>query len=158
MKHVVQPLTAEAFAPFGQVFTPPAEPGRIDDAVALDNRRAKARPMLLLATVPPSTLPLTAVKMERHPYSSQTFVPMGLSRYLVVVAPKDAQGNPDVAQVRAFVATAEQGVSYNADTWHHPVTVLDAPARFAVFMWNDGSSADTEWHDLSTPFEVCEPE
>ena len=49
----------------------------------------------------------------------------------------------------------DQGVTYKADTWHHPLTVLDRPAAFAVFMWLDGSKGDEEFVTLPTPVTIA---
>ncbi|MCJ1400445.1 Ureidoglycolate lyase [Xylographa trunciseda] len=73
--------------------------------------------------------------MERHPYTTQTFTPMGLdpndmtTAYLVVVAPtipssKPDAGTPDTANIRAFLARGSQAVTYGAGTWHAPMIVL----------------------------------
>ncbi|MGK7871700.1 ureidoglycolate lyase, partial [Falsiroseomonas sp. E2-1-a20] len=91
--------------------------------------------------------------MERHQYSSQSFVPMDAGRWIAIVAPHGADGAPDMARAQAFIARADQGVTYGADVWHHPFTVIDRPGRFAVFMWKDGSAADDEFVQVA-PFEV----
>ncbi|MEQ9639172.1 MAG: ureidoglycolate lyase [Alphaproteobacteria bacterium] len=151
-----EPLSAEAFAPFGDVFQAPAQGARLDRAETLSNRRgADAAPCLLLATLAPSALPLEATLMERHPHSSQTFVPMAGGRYLVMVAPHAVAGGPDMARARAFIASPGQGVTYRPDTWHHGATVLDRDTTFAVFMWNDGSDDDTEFLPLDRPVTVA---
>ena len=54
----------------------------------------------------------------------------------------------------AFLAGPGQGVTYHANTWHHPLTVLDRPARFAVVMWRDGTRTDEEFRTLAAPFTV----
>lgn len=43
-----------------------------------------------------------------------------------------------MTRATAFVAEPRQGVTHGADVWHHGLTVLNAPARFAVFIWHDG--------------------
>src|SRR3712207_3677343 len=145
MRLTSEALTAAAFAPFGEVLEAPTEPGRrYAEAALADLRPGAARPSLSLVLKPPlASLPLRSRTMERHRFSSQSFVPMDSGRWLVVVAPHAAVGGgPDMARARAFVARPDQGVTYGADVWHHPFTVLDRPARFAVFMWRDGSAAD----------------
>jgi ureidoglycolate lyase len=150
-----EPLRAETFAPYGDVLAPPREPGRDYFDANLANRRAGARPSLSVAHVLPLVvLPLRATQMERHEFSSQSFVPIDAGRWFVIVAPKGSDGLPDVGRVRAFIAAPGQGVTFRADTWHHPMTVLDRPARFAVFMWTDGSAADTALLTLAQPFTV----
>lgn len=68
--------------------------------------------------------------LERHPYTNQAFVPMGGGgvegdetirepgkRYLVVVALNGRDDGPDLGTVRAFVASAGQGVVYDTGVW-----------------------------------------
>ncbi len=78
---------------------------------------------------------------------------MDAGRWLAIVAPHGADGLPDMARAAAFLARADQGVTYGADVWHHPFTVIDQPGRFAVFMWKDGTAADDEFVEVA-PFEV----
>ena len=147
------PLTAAAFAPFGEVLTPPDAPGHDYFERALANGRPGAWPSLSLTLREPAVSPVTVTAMERHAWSSQSFVPLDPARWLVLVAPHIAAGGPDMARAAAFVAGPGQGVTYGADVWHHGLTVLDAPARFAVFMWRDGTAGDEEFVDVE-PFAV----
>lgn len=77
--------------------------------------------------------------MERHPYTTQTFIPLGLdprdtsTAYLVVVAPNipslsEDAGLPDTVKTRAFLARGSQAVTYGAGTWHAPMIVLGGKA------------------------------
>ena len=154
MKLVPQPLTAEAFAPYGRVIEAPAEFGRIAASEALENRRPDARTHLSISHARPKPLPLHSTVMERHEFSSQSFIPLDVSRYLVIVAPHAAGGGPDMARARAFLVRGDQGITYGADVWHHPMTALDRPARFAVLMWQDGSKGDEEFVDIPEPVEI----
>ncbi|KAF2704240.1 hypothetical protein K504DRAFT_416993 [Pleomassaria siparia CBS 279.74] len=136
--------------------------------------------------------------LERHPFTTQTFIPLGLSQsdnhtqYLVIVAPTlpasasrlrtdrpppyptpaikkskslrdifararpspftneaapppsqftklhpsqrpKGPGLPDLKNLRAFVATGNQAVTYGAGTWHAPMAVIgDRPIDFVV--------------------------
>jgi ureidoglycolate lyase len=153
MRLIARPLTSGAFAEFGDVLRAPDSPGRIYTEAALSNRRTQAVPSLSFTCKAPTALPLVSTTMERHRHSSQSFVPMEAGRWISVVAPHGPDGRPDMARARAFLACADQGVTYGADVWHHPFTVLDRPGRFAVFMWKDGSPADDEFVAVA-PFEV----
>ena len=78
--------------------------------------------------------------LERHPYTTQTFLPLGLSandtstKYLVIVAPSKRaaatdtcpENPPDLSKLEAFIATGGQAVTYAAGTWHAPMAVLGA--------------------------------
>jgi ureidoglycolate lyase len=156
MTLITKPLTAEAFAPYGDVLAAPAEPGRLYFEAGLGNGRSQARPSLSMVRRAPVAggLPLEVKLLERHEYSSQTFVPLDEARWLIVVCPHATTGGPDPARAVAFIAGAGQGVTYRPNTWHHGLTVLDRPARFAVFMWRDGTAGDEEFVPVS-PFTVA---
>ncbi len=157
MEIEAQPLTPEAFAPFGDVIALPEVPGRTYHEEALGNLRPAARPSLSVSLRPETPdRPLWAELLERHEFSSQTFMPLDVARWLVVVAPHAAAGGPDRAAVKAFVATGRQGVTYRPNTWHHGLTVLDRPGRFAVFMWRDGGPGDEEFVPVE-PFTIRIP-
>jgi ureidoglycolate lyase len=157
MEIVPQPLTKEAFAPFGDVIDVPNEPGRQYYEEALGSLRPTAHPSLSLSLKAETPdRPLKADLLERHEFSSQTFVPIDVARWLVVVAPHARAGGPDLANVRAFIATGKQGVTYKPNTWHHGLTVLDKPGRFAVFMWRDGGKGDEEFVPVE-PFTIRIP-
>ncbi|SCW03659.1 LAFE_0G15346g1_1 [Lachancea fermentati] len=70
--------------------------------------------------------------LEKHPYSSQTFLPMGRAEddisYLVVVAlPNPACDAPDLSTLKAFTCKGNQAVTYGAGIWHAPMIVLGTP-------------------------------
>jgi ureidoglycolate lyase len=149
----LEPVTAEAFAPFGLLLPAPAagQP-RLELSGELANLRETAKPRLSLATAAPRTLPLTAVEMERHIYSSQTFVPIDCAGYLVVVAPHGADDRPDPDGVKAFRIPGHVGVHYFANTWHHPLTALERPGSFVVLTFIDGGPGDEQFVKL--PHEI----
>ena len=153
---IAEPLRAESFASYGEVLESPAETGRNYFNDSLLNGRAKAVPSLSVVRVTPApALPIVATKLERHAFSSQSFVPIDAGRWLIVVAPKNNRGGPDADHARAFVAQPDQGITFRADVWHHPLCVLDRPARFAIFMWLEaGSGTDEEFTTLAQPFTV----
>jgi ureidoglycolate lyase len=151
----IEPISPEAFAPFGQLL-PPRAPGsgRQELIDELQNDRASARPRLAIATTAPKTLPLTATQMERHVHSSQAFAPLDCASYLVMVAPHGDGGTPDYDKIRAFRVPGDTGVNYKADTWHHPLTPLERTGRFAILTFIDGTAADEQFVDLPQPILI----
>lgn len=143
-----------AFAPFGDLIASPRSLPNIDFSGTLDNQRDAARTTLYTTVVEPVALPVRLEKMERHRFSSQTFLPLEASRYLVCVASHGKDGQPDPAALRAFIVPAGVGVTYRANVWHHPMMALDRRASFAVVMWRDGSAGDEEFVDLAEPLRV----
>jgi len=146
-----RPLTAAAFAPFGDVIAVgTGSPGTRDNlTAAMENRRDHARLASSMSRCAPTPMPLRLKWMERHPFSSQTFIPHDLGRYLILAAPRADNGDPRIDQLQAFVADASQGINYHPDVWHHPFTALDRPSECFVLRYDDGSESDTEWFEVA---------
>jgi ureidoglycolate lyase len=145
----LEPITAAAFAPFGQLLAPQSGSGGRQDLVhELQNDRVAARPRLSLLAVEPKALPLTAIEMERHIYSSQAFLPLDCASYLVLVAAQTPNDLPDVGQMHAFRVPGGIGINYRANTWHHPLTPLERVARFAVLTFVEGTPGDEHFFRL----------
>ena len=135
---VARPLTAEAFAPFGQVID--ADPARaipinyghttrFNDLARIDVSAQGGRPAVSLFRSTPPPAPITIRLMERHPLGSQAFMPLDGRRYLVVVAPPGAL---EPSAIVAFLASGRQGVNYAPGVWHHFLLALEAPSDFLV--------------------------
>lgn len=156
MRLVAEPITATAFAPFGQLLQLPADPGRIDySAFAANLRPGHAELCFRTSLTAASALPLRTRVMERHAFSSQAFLPVDVGRYVVMVAPDAADGGPDLAGARLFLVDGRTGINYRAAVWHHPMTVLDRAAVFATVMFNDGGDRDEDWADLPVEVELA---
>lgn len=154
MEILPQPLTKQAFTPFGELFDIPQAPGRAYHDEWLGDRRAGAKPSLSLSLKPETPdRPVRVEMLERHEFSSQSFVPLDVGRWLIVVAPHAPRGGPDLSQVRAFIADGQHGITYKSNTWHHGLTTLDRPGRFAIFMWRDGGKDDEEFVPVE-PFTI----
>lgn len=158
-----EPLTPEAFAPFGRVVSAGLQAGtsanqgtavRYDFCADLVTTRPGAKANLAVFRSVAKALPFDVVLLERHPCSTQVFLPMLVARYLVVVAPTAAEGGPQLAGLRAFVCQPGQGVAYDAGTWHHPMVALDAPGEFAMLAWEDGTALDCEVRRLERGYRV----
>lgn len=105
--------------------------------------------------VPPSTLPLTLERVERHPHAAQVFLPLAASRYLVIVMDSNDAGAPEAASAQAFLVPSTLGVAYRAGVWHAGITALDDEASFAVLMWR-GAANDDEF-EVIPPLVVLPP-
>lgn len=131
------PLTAAAFAPFGDVIAANGEPRiinygvtqRFHDLADIDCSAAGGRAIVSIFRSVPPAFPFALTVMENHPLSSQTFVPLSDRPFLVVVAPK---GPFDRAAIRAFRAGPGQGVNIARGTWHHFNLALEAESDFLV--------------------------
>jgi ureidoglycolate lyase len=133
-----EPLTRAGFAAFGDVI----EAGKAFDLInsgttqqykeltEVEVSAGGGRTQVSLYRVVPYELPLAIAMLERHPLSSQLFMPLSAAPFLVVVAPPGERVHR--ASVRAFVTNGAQGVNYRRGTWHHPVIALRNPTEFLV--------------------------
>ncbi|PKG48650.1 MULTISPECIES: ureidoglycolate lyase [Halomonadaceae] len=145
-----EPLTAEAFSPFGDVMDArtsasfPINAGRTQrhhDLAKVETLGDNARTLINIFVSQPITLPLELTFLERHPQGSQAFMPLHQERFIVVVAPPGEHINPD--EVRAFVTDGRQGVNYCAGTWHAIQSVLEREGEFLVVdRGGDGNNCD----------------
>ena len=148
-KLTIEPLTAQAFAPFGDVIEIsdrarhfPINNGsteRYHDLAQLDVASRNGHAILSIFRATPRHLPMQLSLLERHPLGSQAFMPLSGQPYLVVVAGAGEQ--PDLSRMRCFRATSAQGVNYARGTWHHPLLALHGPSDFLVV---DRGGADTD--------------
>ena len=154
-----EPLTPQAFAPFGDVLQATGAPdrlinngycGRWHDMAQLDFGPG-GRAGLNLFKAQPRSLPYVLDLLERHPEGSQAFVPMYETTWLVTVA-EDAGGTP--VNLRAFLVAPGQGINLHRGTWHGVLTPLAEPGLFAVID-RIGPTANLEEYPL-TPHYVVE--
>lgn len=154
----LEPLSAEAFAPFGDVVSRPTSERRRYLPTMLNRAdEAQSFSLWISGAAALGQLPLRATTLERHPYSAQTFVPLGSTRYLAVVCAATPDGDPDLATLRGFVAGPDQIVTYARNVWHHPMTVLDAPMEFAVAMGLTGQQNDDVFFGLDAAVTIVMP-
>lgn len=131
-----EPLSAAAFAPFGDVLSAEGAPdrlinaglcGRFHDRARMDFGSGRAGISVFDGRA--CALPYRFALVERHPEGSQAFLPMTRHPFLVIVAP-DEGGIP--GRPRAFLTDGAQGINILRNTWHGVLTPLAEPGLFAV--------------------------
>ncbi|MDB5894790.1 MAG: ureidoglycolate hydrolase [Rhodoferax sp.] len=143
LRLAIEPLTAEAFRPFGDVIETSDQARhftinegyaeRYHDLARIDVAAQGGHAILSIFKARPRVLPMQLLLLERHPLGSQAFMPLSQRAYLVVVAPATPMSSaPDTAAMRCFRAEAGQGVNYARGTWHHPLIALEADCDFLV--------------------------
>ena len=150
---VIQPLTAEAFAPYGDVLNCDGDPdklinaglcGRFHDRAKIDVGDGRVGISLFRSEL--RQLPYTLDLVERHPDGSQAFIPMSMDPFLVIVA--DADLTP-----RAFITAPGEAINFHRGTWHGVLTPLSGPGLFAV-VDRIGDGPNLEEHYFEKPYRV----
>jgi ureidoglycolate lyase len=155
------PLTAAAFAPYGEAIEVRGEPtkminqgmcGRHDDLAKLDFSDGRAGISLFDAEA--RHLPHVVGMVERHPEGSQAFIPINQVRLLVVVA-DDAEGTP--INLKAFLTAPGQSINLHRGVWHGVLVPFEAKGLFAVVdRIGEGPNLEEYWFE--TPYVVNSPE
>ena len=156
-------LTAEAFAPFGQVFeaagdSSAANQGRAQrfdtplDMAGTDARAARLHTAIY--RIRKSALPFALNLVERHSLSPQLFFPNSGARFLVCACPALGNGDPDLDGLRAFIGLRTQGIVWRTGVWHSPFAALDADGDFLMQQWQCGGPLDCEVRPLAAPIMI----
>jgi len=155
----IEPLTREAFAPFGQVISIEGsdhylinggKTERYNDLARVELGGAHARPLISIFRGQPYALPLDLKMVERHPFGSQAFFPLSERPFLVVVA-TDHAGIPGTP--RAFLTAPGQGVNIAMNTWHGVLTPLGEVSDFLV-VDRGGDGNNLEEYFFETPHRI----
>jgi ureidoglycolate lyase len=151
-----EPLTAAAFAPFGDVLEAAGDFRLINEGMCRRHHdRARidtgddAHTGISVFNAVPRALPYTFDLIERHPEGSQAFLPMSEHPFLVIVA----IGTD--AKPRAFLTNGAQGINLHRGTWHGVLTPLHAPGLFAV-VDRIGATPNLEEFLYATPWTVTD--
>ncbi len=154
------PLTATAFAPFGDVLEATGD-FRVINAGLCQRHHDRARldfgpegrAGISMFNARPRALPYDFTLVERHPEGSQAFIPLSQHPFLVIVAP-DEGGRP--GSPLAFLTNGAQGINLHRGTWHGVLTPLNAPGLFAVID-RIGATPNLEEYHYTAPWRVIGP-
>lgn len=113
-----EPLTAEAYRPFGEIV----------EADRSWLRCTEGEYTARLMSLEPA--PSRVKHVNRHPDHVQLFVPLDHAPMLLVVAPADVPGdNFDPESVRAFVNDGSKAFTFGLNVWHIAPRGLAPAAR-----------------------------
>jgi len=124
------PLTAAAFAPFGDVIETQGSNfnainfGRTErhhDLAKIDTLENDGHTGMSIFRSRPlgGGFPFTVKVMERHPMASQAFISLERKPFLVLVAPPTLDNKPDATKLQLFLVGSNQGVNFHRGVWHH---------------------------------------
>ena len=149
---VLQPLTAEAFRPFGDVIQRRSvAPERINDGntrkyanlARIDTREGDGETAIHLYRSEAATLPFLIEGMERHTLGSQAFMPLQPRPFPVIVAPPG--DDPGVQDIRGFISNGKQGINLYKGVWHHYQISLGGVCDYLVIDRSGPKNDCDEW-------------
>ena len=137
-----EPLTAEAFAPFGRIVD------ESQQVLHCDPGQYTARVHTLEPIKP------VVERINRHFDHEQLFVPLTDNPLLIVVAPKEmSEADFDPTKVRIFRNDTRQGWTFAVGVWHiAPRTLPDAGEAQVINVQGSQYMAHTE--DIAMPRAV----
>jgi ureidoglycolate lyase len=138
-----EPLTAEAYRPFGQV-------------IGLDTIQMKiVNDRFRMGTIQVRRQPFRIAHLNRHIKSTQALIPLDGKACLVVVAPPtvDLDSPEELAQIKAFINDGSCGINIGLGTWHIAPLPL-GPLVTLVNIQGERSGEDTEERSLEEQFNT----
>ncbi|RZN12915.1 ureidoglycolate lyase [Bradyrhizobium genosp. SA-3] len=156
----IEPLTRQAFAPFGDVVETAGLTAlsinqgyaeRYNELANIDVGAEGGQINISWFVASARPAPIAIRLMERHPLGSQLFMPLNGRDWLVVVCT-----DPHTqSSYRAFAAKGNQGVNYARNCWHHPLLVLkDASSFLVVDRKGGGNNLEEYWLDETLQLDL----
>ena len=151
----VEPLTPQAFAPYGKVIeADPAKAVEINTGYTTrfhalaESEVGEGQAIISIFRGRPR--PMTVGMLERHPLGSQAFMPLNGQKWLAVVADK-----ANLKTCRAFVCEGHQGLQYDANVWHHPLLVIGKAQDFLIVdRAGDGDNLEEVFFDTPATVKI----
>jgi ureidoglycolate hydrolase len=138
-----EPLTAEAYRPFGQV-------------IGMDKVQMKiVNDRFRMGIINMKCQPFRIAHLNRHIKSTQALIPLSGKACLVVVAPPtvNLDSPEDLKQVKAFINDGSCGINIDLGTWHMALLPL-GPEMSMVNIQGEHSGEDTEERSFEEKFDT----
>jgi len=130
MDMIVKPknITKENFAVFGDLISSDSvEPMNINEGYAkrfdnlanINTSQNKGETIISIFSALKRSFPMKINMMEKHPLSSQAFIPMKETIFLSFVAP--AGDAPEINKIQSFIIPPKMGINYKPGIWHFPL-------------------------------------
>lgn len=140
MQLTPKPLTADAFAPYGEVVDIHSANKELSmnygmatryfDLAEIDVEEKGGKTCISLVKSNAIELPFSIEKMEYHPFGSQLFYPLCDAPFLILVStPAETL---DTTKLELFISDGKQGVNYHKGVWHHYLMPLNNDSQFMV--------------------------
>ena len=92
---------------------------RFDNLADLNTSNESGKTIVSIFSALKRTFPMKIDMMEKHPLSSQAFIPMQDTTFLAFVAPPGDK--PEIGEIKSFIISSGVGINYKAGIWHFPL-------------------------------------
>ena len=130
MEKIIKPIKIDRsnFAEFGDIIsTNDIKPmdinagyaKRFDNLANLNTSKDGGKTIVSIFSALKRAFPMTVDMMEKHPLSSQAFIPMKETTFLCFVAPPGEL--PEINKIQSFIIPPKMGINYKPGIWHFPL-------------------------------------
>ena len=92
---------------------------RFDNLANVDTSNDGGKTVVSIFSALKRTFPMKIDMMEKHPLSSQAFIPMKETTFLSFVAPLGK--SPEINKIQSFIVPPKTGINYKPGIWHFPL-------------------------------------
>ena len=92
---------------------------RFDNLAKLDTSKDSGKTIVSIFSALKRTFPMKIHMMEKHPLSTQAFIPMKETTFLAFVAPSEE--SPEIDKIQSFIIPPKMGINYKPGIWHFPL-------------------------------------
>ncbi len=130
MERIIKPIkiTRKSFASYGDLISPnDIKPmninngyaKRFDNLANINTSKEKGKTVVSIFSALKRTFPMKIDMMEKHPLSSQAFIPMKETTFITFVAPPGEK--PEINKIESFIVPPGIGINYKPGIWHFPL-------------------------------------
>ena len=92
---------------------------RFDNLANINTSKDNGKTSVSIFSATKRIFPMKIEMMEKHPLSSQAFIPMKETTFLSFVAPPGKF--PEISKIQAFIIPPKTGINYKPGVWHFPL-------------------------------------
>jgi len=128
----INKITKENFSEYGQLIsTNEIKSHQINedttnsfyDLVDIEILGKDKQPRVNIFKAKKRNFPIEINMLENHPLSSQAFIPLQKTNFIVVVAP--ISNIPDTSLIKAFHIAPDEGINFKVKVWHYPLIATE---------------------------------
>ena len=111
---------------------------RFDNLANVDTLNDGGKTIVSIFSALKRTFPMKINMMEKHPLSSQAFIPMKETTFLSFVAPPGK--SPEISEIKSFIIPPKTGINYKPGIWHFPLISTEDTNFLVIDRKGDGNN------------------